>query len=190
MTTADHTPVNRRPIMPAAASAAVTALLGSSAADLTGPSATTDSGVKRREPARATRHDSRPADQAAPRRLTPMAGVATPTYKPQSNAVTDPETGCVIDAQISDKDSDAPHFRVGVSAQTFRYLDHYTWWRVVEWMRKRHYGLSWGELHRRHLPGWEIRDGQTELFRPQTVATIRYRYRGSRIPTPWASNAA
>jgi len=81
------------------------------------------------------------------------------------------------------------YFRVGVSAQTFRYLDHYTWWRVVGWVRKRHHGLSWGELIRRHLPGWEIRDGQTELFRPQTVATIRYRYRGSRIPTPWASNA-
>ena len=82
------------------------------------------------------------------------------------------------------------YFRVGVSAQTFRYLDHYTWWRVVGWVRKRHHGLSWGELIRRHLPGWEIHDGQTELFRPQTVATIRYRYRGSRIPTPWASNAA
>jgi RNA-directed DNA polymerase len=82
------------------------------------------------------------------------------------------------------------YFRVGVSAQTFRYLDHYTWWRVAGWVRKRHDGLSWGELRRRHLPGWEIRDGRTELFRPQTVATSRYRYRGSRIPTPWASNAA
>ncbi|MGH2843412.1 MAG: group II intron reverse transcriptase/maturase [Solirubrobacteraceae bacterium] len=82
------------------------------------------------------------------------------------------------------------YFRVGVSAQTFRYLDHYTWWRVVGWVRKRHHGLSWAELYRRHLPGWEIRDGQIELFRPQTVATIRYRYRGSKIPTPWASNAA
>jgi len=82
------------------------------------------------------------------------------------------------------------YFRHGVSAQTFRYLSHYTWHRVVGWIRKRHNGLNWGELHRRHLPGWEIRDGQTELFQPQTVATTRYRYRGSRIPTPWASNAA
>jgi RNA-directed DNA polymerase len=82
------------------------------------------------------------------------------------------------------------YFKVGVSAQTFRYLDHYTWWRVVGWVRKRHNGLSWGALHRRHLPGWEIRDGQTELLRPQTVATVRYRYRGAQIPTPWAGNAA
>jgi RNA-directed DNA polymerase len=82
------------------------------------------------------------------------------------------------------------YFRVGVSAQTFSYLDHYTWWRVVGWVRKRHHGLSWGELIRRHIPGWEIREGQTVLFRPQSVAIVRYRYRGSRIPTPWASNAA
>lgn len=82
------------------------------------------------------------------------------------------------------------YFRHGVSAQTFSYLDHFTWWRVVGWMRKRHNGLNWGTLHRRHLPGWEIRDGQTEMFRPQKVAVDRYRYRGTQIPTPWANNAA
>jgi RNA-directed DNA polymerase len=82
------------------------------------------------------------------------------------------------------------YFRHGVSAQTFSYLDHFTWWRVVGWMRKRHDGLNWGTLHRRYLPGWKIRDGQTEMFRPQQVAVDRYRYRGTQIPTPWASNAA
>jgi RNA-directed DNA polymerase len=82
------------------------------------------------------------------------------------------------------------YFRHGVSAQTFSYLDHYTWWRVVGWMRKRHDGLNWGTLCRRYLPGWKIRDGQTEMFRPLKVAIVRYRYRGTQIPTPWASNAA
>jgi RNA-directed DNA polymerase len=82
------------------------------------------------------------------------------------------------------------YFRHGVSAQTFHYLDHFTWWRVVGWMRKRHDGLNWGTLHRRYLPGWEIRDGQTEMFRPHKVAVDRYRYRGTQIPTPWANNAA
>ena len=81
------------------------------------------------------------------------------------------------------------YFRHGVSAQTFSYLEHYTWHRVAEWIRKRHNGLSWGSL-RRLFPGWEIRDGQTELFRPQTVAIVRYRYRGAQIPTPWTSDAA
>jgi RNA-directed DNA polymerase len=81
------------------------------------------------------------------------------------------------------------YFRHGVSAQTFSYLEHYTWHRVAEWIRKRHNGLSWGSL-RRLFPGWEIRDGQTELFRPQAVAIVRYRYRGAQIPTPWTSDAA
>jgi len=82
------------------------------------------------------------------------------------------------------------YFKHGVSAQTFSYLDHFTWWRVAGWLRKRHHGLNWGTLHRRHLPGWEIRDGVTEMFRPRKVAIVRYRYRGTRIPTPWATNEA
>ena len=80
------------------------------------------------------------------------------------------------------------YFRHGVSSQTFGYIDHYSWWRVANWLRKRHKGLNWGTLCRRYLPNWEIRDGNTPMFRPNTVATQRYRYRGKRIPTPWASS--
>lgn len=79
------------------------------------------------------------------------------------------------------------YFRHGVSARTFGYLDHYTWWRIFGWLRKRHAGLNKGTLVRRHLPGWEIRDGHIEMFRPQQIAIVRYRYRGARIPTPWTS---
>ncbi len=81
------------------------------------------------------------------------------------------------------------YFRHGVSTQTFSYLDHFTWWRVVGWMGKRHDKLNWGTLRRRHLPGWEIRDGQTELFRPRAVPIDRYKYRGDRIPTPWTTSS-
>jgi len=82
------------------------------------------------------------------------------------------------------------YFRPGVSARTFSYLDHFTWRRIFGWLRKRHTGLNLGTLAARCLPGWEIRDGQVELFRPQAVPTIRYRYRGARIRTPWASETA
>ena len=58
---------------------------------------------------RTTSHDSRPAADTARRRLRPMAAVATATYNPQQDPVTDPETGCVIHAQISEKDSDTGH---------------------------------------------------------------------------------
>ena len=51
------------------------------------------------------------------------------------------------------------YFRHGVSAQTFSYLDHYLWWRIYGWLRKRHVGLNKGALVRRFLPRWEIRDG-------------------------------
>lgn len=79
------------------------------------------------------------------------------------------------------------YFRHGVSARTFGYLDHFAFWRVVGWLRKRHTGLNWGTLRRRHLPNWEIRDGRIAMFRPRTIAIERYRYRGTRIPTPWTS---
>ncbi|MBB6172875.1 RNA-directed DNA polymerase [Nocardiopsis mwathae] len=79
------------------------------------------------------------------------------------------------------------YFRHGVSKRTFSYLDHFTWWRVVTWMRKRHHGLAWGVFCRRLLPRWQIRDGKTALFRPQKVEVTRYRYRGTQIPTPWTA---
>jgi RNA-directed DNA polymerase len=81
------------------------------------------------------------------------------------------------------------YFRHGVSAQTFSYLDYFAWWRVAGWVRKRHDGLNWGDLRRRYLPTSEVRDGRTVMFRAQKVPIIRYRYRGSRIPTPWSSEA-
>ncbi|MDQ6725952.1 MAG: reverse transcriptase domain-containing protein [Actinomycetota bacterium] len=78
------------------------------------------------------------------------------------------------------------YFRHGVSAKTFSYVDHFTWWRIVRWIRNRHNRPNWKTMRRRHLPSWGIRDGGTEMYRPQTVAIVRYRYRGARIPTPWA----
>jgi len=81
------------------------------------------------------------------------------------------------------------YFRHGVSSRTFGYIDHYAFWRVVRWLRKRHVRLSMRTLVRRFLPNWQVRDGGIELFRPQTVVITRYRYRGSKIPTPWSSTA-
>lgn len=77
------------------------------------------------------------------------------------------------------------YFPHGVSKCIFSYVDHVTWWRVVGWMRKRHLGLNWGTFCHRFLPGWQIRDGRTAMFRPYTVEVTRYRYRGAKSPTPW-----
>jgi len=79
------------------------------------------------------------------------------------------------------------YFRHGVCKRTFGYVDHCTWWKIVTWIRKRHVGLNWGTIRRRFLPGWEISADGIDMFRPRSVAIERYRYRGARIPTPWAS---
>jgi hypothetical protein len=77
-----------------------------------------------------------------------------------------------------------PSWRVLADVRLPRSL---AFWRIVGWLRKRHLKLSWGTLHRRLLPGWEVRDGGTDMFRPRAVPIVRYRFRGSQIPTPWAS---
>jgi RNA-directed DNA polymerase len=79
------------------------------------------------------------------------------------------------------------YFRHGVSSRSFNYVDHFAFWRVVGWLRKRHIGLNMHTLVRRFLPGWRIHDSGIDMFRPYKVAIERYRYRGTRIPTPWAS---
>jgi len=79
------------------------------------------------------------------------------------------------------------YFRHGVSNATFRYLRHYTWWRVVRWLRHKHRRANWKKLRTRFLryddKTW-VSDGEVELFDPAAVAVTRYRYRGD-IPTPW-----
>lgn len=79
------------------------------------------------------------------------------------------------------------YFRHGVSSRTFNYLDHFAFWRIVGWLKKRHVGLNMHTLVRRHLPGWRIADGGIEMFRPGRVNIERYRYRGAKIPTPWST---
>jgi RNA-directed DNA polymerase len=79
------------------------------------------------------------------------------------------------------------YFRHGVCARTFSYVDHFAFWRIIGWLKKRHLGLNMHTLVRRYLPGWEIRDGGIAMFRPRAVAIERYHYRGTKIPVPWSS---
>ena len=71
--------------------------------------------------------------------------------------------------------------------RTFGYIDHFAFWRIVGWLKKRHVGLNMHTLVRRYLPGWRIHDDRIEMFRPERVAIERYRYRGTHIPTPWTT---
>jgi RNA-directed DNA polymerase len=82
------------------------------------------------------------------------------------------------------------YFRYGVSSATFGYLAQFTWRRVLHWLRKRHPRTGWKTLRRRYLPGWRPTDQGATLLDPSTVTIIRYRYRGTAIPTPWASEGS
>jgi RNA-directed DNA polymerase len=79
----------------------------------------------------------------------------------------------------------ANYFRHGVSARTFSYLNSWSWWRVVNWLRHKHPKAGWRWLRHHYLPGWRPTDGKETLFNPAMIPIIRYRYRGTRIPTPW-----
>lgn len=81
------------------------------------------------------------------------------------------------------------YFRHGASKQTFNYLRAFVWQRVVAWLRRKHTRISWKELRRRYLPGWWPTQDTVRLLNPGAVRVTRYRYRGARIPTPWASAA-
>ena len=80
----------------------------------------------------------------------------------------------------------ANYFRHGVSSRTFNYLDAYVWRRIALWLRQKHRRAAWKFLQRRYriFRGGPM-DGDVTLFRLQSVAIERYRYRGTKIPTPW-----
>ena len=78
------------------------------------------------------------------------------------------------------------YHRHGVSKATFQYLCSFVWHLVTRWLRRKHPKANWSLLRRRYLPGWWPTEGEMVLFNPSAVAVIRYRYRGQRIPSPWA----
>ncbi|MEY9934476.1 RNA-directed DNA polymerase [Catenulispora sp. GP43] len=81
------------------------------------------------------------------------------------------------------------YFRHAVSTGTFSYLDHYAWHRVTRWLLKRHKGLTWKQLYRRFMtarPWQRLTEDGIVLFSPQKVPITRYRWRATRIPSPWA----
>lgn len=65
------------------------------------------------------------------------------------------------------------------SSGAFGYLNHYLWWRVARWLRKRHGRLSWKELQRKvftdryRIVAGGIESIQT-LHRAPTLAGIQH----------------
>jgi RNA-directed DNA polymerase len=81
----------------------------------------------------------------------------------------------------------AAYFRHAVAKHTFDRLAHFTWWRIVRWVKARR-RWRWRDVHRwlRTPDGWRpiSADGIT-LHNIAATPVARYRRRS--IPSPWAA---
>jgi RNA-directed DNA polymerase len=79
------------------------------------------------------------------------------------------------------------YHRHAASKRCFAYLSYYLWWRVMRWLRAKHPRLTWKQIRRRYWGrNWTGPQG-ARLAWPAEVTVTRYRYRGHRIPSPWAA---
>ncbi len=84
----------------------------------------------------------------------------------------------------------ATYFRHAVAKQVFGHLDQHAWWRLANWLRRKH-RIGWKQLRRRFCDqGWRIAYKGAVFTGAASVAITRYRYRGSTIPTPWTPPSA
>jgi RNA-directed DNA polymerase len=80
----------------------------------------------------------------------------------------------------------ANYYRHAASKRCFAYLSYYLWWRVMRWLRMKYPRLTWKQIRRKYWGrNWTGPQG-ARLAWPAEVAVTRYRYRGHRIPSPWA----
>ncbi|MEK8171370.1 group II intron maturase-specific domain-containing protein [Streptomyces sp. M19] len=85
------------------------------------------------------------------------------------------------------------YFQHGVSSHTFHYLSHYVWWLVGRWLRKKHRRANRKQLRLRYRVDrwlWADPTENVRLYLAASREVTRYRFRGERIPTPWAEYAA
>lgn len=83
----------------------------------------------------------------------------------------------------------AGYHRHGVSKAVFNAVDSHAWNRIMRWLRRKYQGrtgLGMPELRRRFcVPGtWKFAHNGVVFTGAATVPVTRYRYRGTRIPSP------
>jgi RNA-directed DNA polymerase len=88
----------------------------------------------------------------------------------------------------------ANYFRYAVAKTTFSVVDHHAWGRLMRWTRAKYKGrtgLSLKNMRRRFCDrGWRFAHNGVVFTGASSVAVTRYRYRGSKIPTPWTPTPA
>ncbi|WP_406314954.1 group II intron reverse transcriptase/maturase [Streptosporangium sp. NBC_01639] len=88
----------------------------------------------------------------------------------------------------------ATYFRHGVSKAIFGAIDAHAWGRLMRWIRRKYAGkarLGMPEFKRRFCDrDWRIAHQGTAFTGASPVKIERYRYRGTKIPTPWTTEPA
>jgi len=85
----------------------------------------------------------------------------------------------------------ANYFRHGSSSRHFQQIDYHAWKRISAWIRRKHHPISWSEVRRRFTrPGSRFAYNGVTFYGASSVTTVRYRHRGTKIPTPWTINPA
>jgi len=79
----------------------------------------------------------------------------------------------------------AQYFRHGSSSQAYHNIQNYMWWRVWNWLNKKHPRTSKRWIIRQYYDGWWPEYNGVRLYQPTTMTIKRHRYRGNQIPTPW-----
>ena len=85
----------------------------------------------------------------------------------------------------------ANYFRYGVSSAVFSKIDFHAWGRIMRWLRRKYHTgrsrIGMPELRRRFCERgtWRFAVNGVRFTGASSVHTTRYRYRGSKIPTPW-----
>ncbi|GAA2406213.1 hypothetical protein GCM10010404_75480 [Nonomuraea africana] len=83
----------------------------------------------------------------------------------------------------------ANYFRHGVSKAAFGSIDAHAWGRLMRWIRRKYAGkarMGMPEFRRRFCDvGWRIAHRGVAFTGASSVEVRRYRYRGSKIATPW-----
>jgi RNA-directed DNA polymerase len=86
----------------------------------------------------------------------------------------------------------ANYFRHGSSKAVFSVVDNHAWNRLMRWTRAKYagkHGLSMAEMRRRFCDvGWRFACNGVAFTGASSVRVTRYRYRGSKIPTPWTTS--
>jgi hypothetical protein len=84
--------------------------------------------------------------------------------------------------------------RYGVSKAVFSAVDYHAWDRLMRWIRAKYadrHRLGMTQLRRRFCDkGWRFAHNGVAFTGAASVPVTRYRYRGSKIPTPWTPQPA